>query len=198
MTWSVTLSAIPNSLQGVAFYSGRFVAVGDSGSILSSRNGLVWSASDSGTTNTLLAITSGLGLFVAVGERGTVLVSAGGTKWKRRDPVSEYDIGAIAFGNGIFTALPNGLFTRYRGGRVGFEPIGNLILTSRNTLTWEIGQPDTFNTLKSIVAVNGNFIMVGDRGTILQLKTRPFGRFQSTDSHKDSRHHLRFGMGQKP
>ena len=71
-------------LEGVAFGSGRFVAVGDKGIIWSSTDGLSWSS---------VALTSGKDLkevrfdgssFLAVGDSGTAVVSTDGVTWEDR------------------------------------------------------------------------------------------------------------------
>jgi len=57
------------------FSGNTFVAVGDSGTILTSPDGVTWTTRTSGTTYYLTAVTYGNGTFVAVGENGTILQS---------------------------------------------------------------------------------------------------------------------------
>ena len=75
---------------GVALYSityseplGLFVAVGKSGTILTSTDGITWISRTSGTGNSLQEITysESLGLFVAVGDVGTIRTSTYGITW---------------------------------------------------------------------------------------------------------------------
>jgi hypothetical protein len=62
-------------LAGVTYGKGTFVAVGDTGTILTSPDGVRWEAKTSGTSDLLAGITYGKGTFVAVGSYGTILQS---------------------------------------------------------------------------------------------------------------------------
>jgi hypothetical protein len=62
-----------------------FVAVGGSGTILTSPDGVNWTARTSGTSNWLLGVVYGNGLFVAVGRvLCTILTSPDGVNWTAR------------------------------------------------------------------------------------------------------------------
>lgn len=79
-----------------------FVAVGDSGTILYSEDGIAWNFADSaGSTDILCDVTSGNGSIVAVGVSGGVLTSVDGKTWK-----SAFNTGAgmysVCYGNGRF------------------------------------------------------------------------------------------------
>jgi photosystem II stability/assembly factor-like uncharacterized protein len=77
-----------------------FVAVGASGTILSSSDGLTWSERRSEVEDDLLAIAAGPSGFVAVGEGGVVLTSEDGASWVRRASNTETDLShVIAFGD---------------------------------------------------------------------------------------------------
>lgn len=67
-------------LRGVAWGDGRFVAVGDEGTIVQSRDGDRWEPSSSSATSERLDhVTWGNGRFVAVGEdEGTIVHSTDG------------------------------------------------------------------------------------------------------------------------
>jgi len=60
-------------LDKVAFGNGHFIAVGDSGAVIESTDGIAWTLIPSGTTKQLTGITFGDSLFVAVGEGYTIL-----------------------------------------------------------------------------------------------------------------------------
>ena len=62
----------------------KFVAVGNSGTILSSPEGTTWTSRTSGTSNNLNGIIYGNSIFVAVGNSGTILTSSDGTPWTSR------------------------------------------------------------------------------------------------------------------
>ena len=61
-----------------------FVTVGQSGTILTSSDGISWTSRTSGTTNTLYGITYGNSTFVTVGVSGTILTSSDGVTWTSR------------------------------------------------------------------------------------------------------------------
>lgn len=79
-----------------------FVAVGDSGTMLYSEDGIAWNIADSaGSTELFCDVTSGNGNFVAVGLSGGVMTSSDGKTWK-----SAFNTGAgmfsVCYGNGRF------------------------------------------------------------------------------------------------
>jgi len=63
--------------------SGLFVAVGNSGKILTSDNGTSWDNRSSGTTSTLIGVTYGNNKFMTMSgdKTGTMLTSSNGTSW---------------------------------------------------------------------------------------------------------------------
>ena len=68
-----------------------FVSVGNSGTILTSPDGILWTKRTSGKWEYLSGVTSGNGLFVTVGESGTILTSPDGNSWtKRTSGTSKY------------------------------------------------------------------------------------------------------------
>jgi len=63
---------------------GLFVSVGESGTILTSSDGITWTERTSGTPKELYGVTYGNGLFVTVGFFGTILTSPDGITWTER------------------------------------------------------------------------------------------------------------------
>jgi hypothetical protein len=128
-------------LRAVTFGGGEFVIVGDSGEILTSRDGEQWTVQASGSTDTLIGITCGSSGFVVVGDHGTILTSQDGTKWTRRISGTEQRLLGVAYGNGTFVALGE----------------GSTILASTDGIQWtseDIGP----ETMKSIAFGNGIFM----------------------------------------
>ena len=69
-------------LQGVAWGAGRYVAVGDAGSVVDSPDGISWTAETSNTTRDLFGVAYGQQAFVAVGGGSrTVITSPDGITW---------------------------------------------------------------------------------------------------------------------
>jgi hypothetical protein len=74
--------ANPNNyaLRSVTHNGATFFAAGDTGTILSSTDGITWASHVSGTVNNLRGITHG-GVYVTVGDNGTILTSGDGNTW---------------------------------------------------------------------------------------------------------------------
>jgi hypothetical protein len=80
---SVWSSATPgtNILYGVTYGNNQFVAVGESGRILTSTNGQTWNLATNKYTDTLYGVAYGNNLFIAVGANGRILYSPNGNGW---------------------------------------------------------------------------------------------------------------------
>ena len=72
------------ALHRVVWGNGRYVAVGEAGTIAISTDGEYWSPSASGTTATLYGVTWTGSLYVATGTNKTILTSPDGTNWTVR------------------------------------------------------------------------------------------------------------------
>ena len=136
--WTVHDTGDAGSLYGVAYGDGRFVAVGEGGTVLTSSNGLDWTQRQSGTDQRLNAIAYGDGFFVAVGNEGFVGVSSDGIEWVSPgvpvDPHSGSEAGDlhdIAYGNGRFVAV--GSYGPF-GSAYGNE---NHFIHASNPFSWE-------------------------------------------------------------
>jgi photosystem II stability/assembly factor-like uncharacterized protein len=66
--------------QAVAKSGNRYVAVGESGAIITSTDGVNWKAVNSGTTNALFSVAYGSGTFIAAGNN-VILKSTNGINW---------------------------------------------------------------------------------------------------------------------
>src|ERR1035438_6307717 len=108
-TWRNPVTG-PDWLDGVVYGSNQFVAVGESGTILTSPDGVAWKSRNSGITNGgLYGIASGNGLFVAVGfswddNYGVILTSQDGIVWTSR-PLGVTNVNGFngsVFGNNLF------------------------------------------------------------------------------------------------
>ncbi|HEY9172362.1 MAG TPA: PQQ-binding-like beta-propeller repeat protein [Verrucomicrobiae bacterium] len=104
-------SAYTDSLNGVCYGNGCFVAVGDYGQTVTGAGNPVWNvASTVATLNKLNAVCYGDGRFVAVGDSGTWLSSTNGQDWTRLSlqtdtgPFLE-SVTDVAYGNGSFVAI---------------------------------------------------------------------------------------------
>ncbi len=103
--WTAGTSGTTNNLLDITFGNSTFVVVGDSGTILSSSDGISWSTRTSGTSSILTGVSYGNNIFVAVGTSGTILTSADGTDWKNIVTKTSNGLQDITYGNGTFVAV---------------------------------------------------------------------------------------------
>jgi hypothetical protein len=178
-------------LSGVTYGNGLFVAVGGSGTILTSPDGAIWTARNSGTSNFLYGVTYGNGLFVAVGittvgtgDEGFILTSPDGVTWTQRTPpTSDWLIG-VTYANGTFVAV----------GGVGGAYSSSTILTSSDGVNWTQQTSPVSNLLAGVTYGNGLFVAVGGSGTIL---TSPDGMTwtQQTSPASEILYDVAYGNG---
>ncbi len=176
-----------NTLSGIAFGQGMFVAVGASGTLMTSADGSHWNVRDVRTTKSLEDITYGAGLFVAVGA-GVVLTSTNGTDWSSQTHGG--GLIAVAYGSGVFVAVgdngrietsSNGSFWSSRSSGTpatinGIAFGGGLfvaavstgdILTSPDGFTWTRRSSGTTCLLYGVTWGNGVFVITAASGGIL-------------------------------
>jgi len=104
--WTFVDSGTRNNLYGVAYGNGRFVAVGDHDTILSSKDGICWRKRNSRTSDTLFAsVAFGNSTFVAVGDSGTILTSTDGVRWKTRPSGASMYLSKVYYDAGAFVAM---------------------------------------------------------------------------------------------
>ena len=135
-----------NQLYGAAYGSGRYVVVGDVGTILVSEEGRAWRTVSSGTRRNLSAVSFGGGQFVAVGQVGELLVSSDGVAWASAQ-------------SGVATNLNSALFADGRWVAVGD---GGTITTSTNGTNWVVTKSGGLR-LADLSWDNGRFLAVGGR-----------------------------------
>jgi len=156
-TWTRMTTSTTAYLSGLAVYPGGLVAVGDEGTILTSANGTTWTARSSATTNWVFRVRYLNGTLIAVGENGTILTSANGTTWTKRAS------GTSSWLNDI-TMVTN---TFYLVGDFG------VVEASTNALTWTNVPTITGNSLFGAASQNGQLVVAGNSGVILQTQVVP-------------------------
>lgn len=141
---------IDDSPKDFGFGNGRYVAVGNSGRMWSSQDGITWQPNTQGvTSDTLNAVEFGRGVFVATGSRGTVLRSLDGLSW---------EVGSISSQSrsAIISLIWNGnLFRAVSSNREAFE--------SSDGRTWKAIWNIPFFSQK-IVFARGQYLAVSDSG----------------------------------
>ena len=88
--WHAQYSGTSQDLVGVVWSRSQFVAVGESGTILTSPDGRAWTAQNSRTSQWLIGVVWSGSQFVVVGHSGTILTSPDGRAWTAQNsPTSE-------------------------------------------------------------------------------------------------------------
>ena len=100
MSWTPGNSTTSNHLRGVAYGNLIFVAVGDSGTILTSLDGVAWTVppdlQNPLPSVRLRGVTYCRDTFIAVGDSGTILTSLDGVNWTARTSWTSYNLEAAA------------------------------------------------------------------------------------------------------
>lgn len=127
-----------------------FVAVGTSGTIRTSADGIVWTTQTSGTTTHLNGVTWTGSRLVAVGDAGTVLTSPDGSAWTQRSSGTTRPLFAVTWtGSQVIAVGARGAVTSSLDG----------LSWSGTTIT---GSPN----LRSIAASGAQIIAAGDGGAV--------------------------------
>lgn len=212
-TWTtVSTSACTSAeLRGVVFGGGKYVAVGDSGTIITSANGTSWAKQTTGTSRELFCVTWGNSLFVAAGDSGVILTSPDGTYWTLHQSATKNSLRGAIWADNEFIAVginstiitsPDGLSWSERtspctcdlfGIAFGGQPaifvavggyLSSAVLTSPNGITWTSSSMSTATPLLCSVTWNGEeFVATGEIGTIL---TSPNGTSWTSQVSGDS------------
>lgn len=137
--------------RGIVWSDTQFVSVGDAGTILTSRDGMIWDTQYSGTSNDLTSVAwSGTG-FVATGESGTILTSPDGMIWIAQDSGTSHKLFGVTWNGRQLVAV----------GESG------TILTSPDGVTWFARNSGTSQGLYAVAWGGSRFVAVGDAGKIL-------------------------------
>jgi hypothetical protein len=103
--WTQSVSGTFATLHSVLWSGQEFIAVGDSGVVLTSGDGLAWTKQVSGTSKNLLAATWAGTKVLACGDSGTLIYSGNGLTWQKIDiGLPNARIGAIAWSVSQFVA----------------------------------------------------------------------------------------------
>jgi photosystem II stability/assembly factor-like uncharacterized protein len=119
-TWSCPQEIVDDKqLYGITYGNNKFIAVGESGTVIRSDNGTNWTEDLSGNSNTsanLYSIAFGNGRFVAVGSYAVIVSTNNGDSFTLTE--DKYIFKDISFGNGVFVAVGSGeiIYTSTGGG----------------------------------------------------------------------------------
>lgn len=137
-------------LKSVRYADGRFVAVGNGGTIIRSLDGTNWTRRLSNTASDLMDVAWGAGAWVAVGAGGKILSSPDASFFNLSTSGTELQINGVTYGNGQFVAV----------GKDG------LVLRSVDGGNWSAGGIDTVQELYSVTYGAGRFVATGTNGVV--------------------------------
>lgn len=151
IVWKKCLPTAEGNLYGVEYGKGLYIAVGDSGVIKTSVDGVNWEQRISGTERRLNNVIWNGSIFIAVGE-GVILTSEDGIKWIKQKEGDQYYISDIAWNGSILVGV---------GKRIGgtFQTY-----TSKDGVNWSASL--TSNAYNSIIWDGNKFVAVAYSGAI--------------------------------
>ena len=188
--WQQIETGTTSPLEGITYGSGKYVAVGWNGTILTSPDVTTWTQETSGTINPLYGITYGNGKYVAIGYSGTILTSSDGIAWTQETSGIPDSLHGITYGSGKYVAVggsgtiltsPDGTtWTKETSGTTGYlqsitygyskyVAVGHSgeILTSPDATTWTKETSGTIDPLYGLTYGNSKFLAVGENGEVL-------------------------------
>ncbi len=102
--WSCVSPIVPDKkLYGIAYGNNKFIAVGQSGTVIISDNGSGWATITSNTSADLNSIAFGNDRFVGVGRYTVIVSTDNGTSFLETD--TEHYLRDVTYGNGVFVAV---------------------------------------------------------------------------------------------
>ena len=156
VNWITQVSSTSSTLNSVAYNgSSLYVAVGNSGTVITSSDGINWLVGTSGSAANLKSVRWDGAVFTAVGSGGVILTSANGTAWSLQT-----------------SGVTNGLeATEKLGGQWLAVGEAGTILTSPAATAWTKRSSGPTNLLVGVADVGTQFVAVGAGGTLMTSPT---------------------------
>ena len=134
----------------VTYNNGKYVAVGNSGIIVTSDDGKTWDNRSSGVIKVLRGVAYGNSKYVVVGHGGTVLTSTDSISWTAQTEPTAQNLFGLNYLNNIFIGVGN----------------NGTILTSSDGINWSLKTSGTSESFKEISYGNGVYVAVATNGVI--------------------------------
>ena len=173
VSFTVQNSSLGGSfLRGIAMGPAGLVAVGDSGTILTSGDGTTWTRRASGTTSSLEGVAYGAGQYVAVGDGGSVLISKDAVAWSIvTQSATTSRLNSVIYAAGQYVAVGDGgtiisspdarSWTACNSGVTGW--LRGLAYTKEADVSWYDG--GSWGTLTG--SIPARFVAAGQGGTMV-------------------------------
>lgn len=141
---------VTSNISDVLYFAGVYVAVGNSGKVVYSVDGVTWSNSNLVTIETILTISKNSEYFVIGGTGGKIWTSVDGKTWTERTSNTTKTIYKIKYINNRF---------------VGVCDTG-LVIYSVDGKTWNTTQTAFNGAFRSVTYFNSLYIVVGVNGSV--------------------------------
>ena len=132
-------------LTGIAYGNSTYVTVGQSGTILTSSDGISWTEQSIGTKEYFYGVSYLNEKFIVVGGNGSILTSTDGITWSTKNSGISTHLKEVSYGNGVYVAVGTGA----------------TIISSADTETWT-SRDGASGDLWAIDFGNGTFLTGGD------------------------------------
>jgi hypothetical protein len=165
VAWNSQNSRTSQNLQAITYGNGLFVAGGANGTILTSPDAVNWTiqtgafnyTSYTQANDNVYTLTYGGGFFGLSGEASLIQTSPNGTSWAPQGTFGLANIYGSTYGNGTF------VFGGYYNPSAGVTT--GIVVTSPDGTHWTQSNVASY-ALHGVAYGNGNFVAVGDFGTI--------------------------------
>ena len=152
-TWTASTAAATNAWYEVTYGLGKFVAVGYSGGVMYSTDGISWTAATAAANRNWRSVTftdnvAG-GTFVAVSSDGQAMYSTNGTFWQSATGVENNTWSSVTYGTDKFVAVS--------------ADGTNRVMYSASGVSWTpLVEPAAAGTIwRGVTYGNGKFVAVG-------------------------------------
>lgn len=159
-SWTEITAPTQETINSIIGTSIGFIAVGNSGVMLSSLDGVVWNPLGSGVLTDLNSIdyNTSAGLWTVVGDGGLILTSTNAVTWTRQS-------------SGLTLKNLYGVTSRTSGGASLWIAVGAdgtvLYSTNGSSSTWAVAASGTTVDLNSVAAADTNIYAVGNGGVAI-------------------------------
>lgn len=150
--WTGQISPSQENLNSITATQTGYVAVGESGTIITSSDGIEWTSAESGTTNNLRKVLWAENKLIVVGDDGTILTSNDGIQWNSISSGTTWDLYSICFTGNTYVAV---------GGGTG----RGKIYTSKDMTSWvEQNDDDIYAYLLAVIWNGSRLVSAGQYG----------------------------------